>query len=120
MVRRPQSLDIRRAQITGIGKPAAARTEQLAAEPLDQEIGHQPRMPPVAARKPLDSDQPVMKSHGDFIRRIGFVLGSIAHIVEQRRHVGLDAVGADPNIPRRRAASTRPFPDLAKQCACAT
>lgn len=62
----------------------------------------------------MDCDEPMVQPNGDFIGWIGFVLHPVAHITKQRRHFGVDAVGVDPDIARRRTASSRPFPYIAE------
>ena len=55
------------------------------AEPLHEEVRHQPGVPPVAVRKRMDCHEPVMQTDGDFIRWIGRMLNPVAYIAE---HVG--------------------------------
>jgi hypothetical protein len=62
-----QSLDISRPQFSDTCEASAAPGERLAAEPLDQQVRHEPRMAPVAIGKGMDGGQPVVQPDGDFV-----------------------------------------------------
>ena len=70
------------AKLADIGETTAAPAERLTAEPLDQKIGDQPRMTPVAVRKGMDGDEPVVQPDSDFVWWIGIEFHPKAHVIK--------------------------------------
>jgi hypothetical protein len=75
-----QCRDVTSAQFADIGKTAAAPTETLGAEALNQKIGRQAGMTAISVWKRVDGDQSMVKPDRNFIRRKCLILDPIADV----------------------------------------
>jgi len=67
VVRGPQRGDIALAGLPFVDEPSAAPAERRLPQLSEQEVGRQPRMPPVAVRETVNLDEAVMKARRDFV-----------------------------------------------------
>lgn len=114
----PQGLDLTGAQFAGIREYAAAPTERLAAEPLDQKVGHQAR------DAHCRSERDEWRSTGDAASRQFHPADRFrarpnsAH----RRKASRCRAGCDKRRPRYSAPSCGKSPPISthrRTCACA-
>src|SRR6202171_1495104 len=110
-VRGAKRLDISLARVFRVQRISLSPRENLSAELFHQQVRHHPRMPPVSVRKWLDLGEPMMKSHGDFLRGHGAGLDLLAHFIQKTLERRGDVLRGDADFLLALAVRPRPSPN---------
>jgi len=81
-VGRLQGANVAPACFAGIDQGAASPGETRLAQSLGEQVGHQPRVAPVAVGEGMHRHQAVVEAHCNFVRRKAGVLNLIARVIE--------------------------------------
>ena len=77
-----------------------------------EHIGGEPRPSAIAVGERMDEHETMMKSHGQFIGRVGLVLDPITGIVQDLSELGLNPIAFDADVAFGLPVDARPRPNV--------